>query len=317
MIASIPLVKTGDGTWRGLNLTFYGFFSATACVFGIAMGILLLSSLQVSLTVALILVTGMLALCLPASRIVAAMVEKKSSTYTIAGAAFVAALVLPPVVGAAHLLLPRWGLSLDPLPVLAATAIAYSLAEAIGRLACMSFGCCYGMPVEDAPSGMAYLFRRFNTIFYGATKKVAYASGLQEKRLIPVQALTCIIFTLSGLVGLCFFLVQWWRVAVLVPIIGTWGWRAIAESLRADHRGHSRISAYQIMSLIAMAYLMVWVVVLPSNGPAPDVILGLSQFINLTVVVVLQTLWAFLFLFYGRSRVTASMVSFHVVSERT
>jgi len=28
MLAAIPLAKAPDGTWRGLNLTFYGLFSA-------------------------------------------------------------------------------------------------------------------------------------------------------------------------------------------------------------------------------------------------------------------------------------------------
>ena len=27
MIAAVPLVKSADGSWRGLNLTYYGFFS--------------------------------------------------------------------------------------------------------------------------------------------------------------------------------------------------------------------------------------------------------------------------------------------------
>ena len=81
-----------------MNLTFYGFFSATGSVFGIGMAMLLLASVHVSMLVAVILVAGMVVLCLPASRLVAAIVEKKSSTYTIAGAAFVAAMLLPPVV---------------------------------------------------------------------------------------------------------------------------------------------------------------------------------------------------------------------------
>ena len=155
--------------------------------------------------VAGILVGGMIVLCLPASRLVAAIVEKKSSTYTIAGAAFVAAMLLPPVVWLGAKYLAAWGLTLYAVPTLAAAAIAYALAEAIGRLACMSFGCCYGMPLRDASPGLAKVFRHFNTVFHGETKKAAYASGLQEEPLIPVQALTSVVFTLSGLIGLVFF----------------------------------------------------------------------------------------------------------------
>lgn len=317
MIASVPVAKRSDGGWAGLNLTFYGFFSASGCVFGIALATVLLSSLHVSIAIILLLVAFILALCLPASRLVAAIVEKKRSTYTIAGAAFVAAIVLPPAVWSISRLLPRFGLLLAPMPVLAAIGISYALAEAIGRMACMSFGCCYGMPLRNAPLGVARLFGRFYTVFRGSTKKAAYASGLEEEPLIPVQALTSIMFAAAGLIALSLFLAQHWRTAVIVSVVGTWGWRALAENLRADHRGHSRISSYQAMSIIAMLYLTGSAILLPANAPAPDLILGLSQFTTAGVILLLQALWIFLFLFYGRSQVTASQVSFYVVTERT
>ena len=317
MIAAVPVAKDRHGEWRGMNLTFYGLFSATGCVFGIGLALLLLASVRVSTLVAVILVAGLVLLCLPASRLVAAIVEKKSNTYTIAGAAFVAAMLLPPLVWFGAKFLAGWGLTLYVIPTLAAAAIAYALAEAVGRLACMSFGCCYGIPLRDAPPRLAKVFRRCNTVFQGETKKAAYASHLQDEPLVPVQALTSVVFTLSGLGGLVFFLMQHWRLAVLVPVIGTWGWRTIAENLRADHRGHTRISVYQVMSLIALAYLAGAALLLPSSGPAPDLTLGLSELAKLPVFLVLQSLWVLLFLFYGRSQVTASVLSFHVVTERT
>jgi hypothetical protein len=316
MIAAVPVVKDRGGEWRGMNLTFYGFFSATGSVFGMALALLLLASVHVSMLAAAVLVGGLIALCLPASRLVAAIVEKKSSTYTIAGAAFVAAILLPPVVWLGAKYLSGWGLTLYAVPTLAAAAIAYALAEAIGRLACMSFGCCYGMPLRDASPVLARVFRRFHTVFHGETKKAAYASGLQEEPLIPVQALTSVVFTLSGLIGLGCFLAQYWRLAVLVPMVGTWGWRAIAENLRADHRGHTRISVYQIMSIIALVYLSTMLFLMPPGGPASDLLFGFSQTATLPVFLVSQTLWVLLFLFYGRSQVTASVLSFHVVTER-
>ena len=267
MIAAVPVAKDHHGDWRGMNLTFYGFFSATGCIFGMGLALLLLASVHVSMLVAMILVAGMIVLCLPASRLVAAIVEKKSNTYTIAGAAFVAAMLLPPVVWLGEKLLPGWGLTLYAVPTLAATAIAYALAEAIGRLACMSFGCCYGMPLRDASPRMARIFRRFNTVFHGDTKKAAYASHLQHEPLIPVQALTSVVFTVSGLAGLIFFVMQYWRLAVLIPVIGTWGWRAIVENLRADHRGPTRVSVYPILSLMALALSHDYR--LPSPGERP------------------------------------------------
>ncbi len=42
-----PIAKAADGSWRGLNLTFYGFFSATGTTFGFAIMLLLLASVGI------------------------------------------------------------------------------------------------------------------------------------------------------------------------------------------------------------------------------------------------------------------------------
>ncbi len=52
---------------------------------------------------------------------------------------------------------------------------------------------------------------------------------------------------------------------------------------------------------------------MPSDGAAPNLAAGLMQVTSVGVVVLLQVLWVGLFLFYGRSRVTGSVVSFHVL----
>lgn len=202
------------------------------------------------------------------------------------------------------------------MPVLAASAIVYALSEAIGRMACLSFGCCYGKPLREAGPRVARLFEHYHLVFHGNTKKAAYASGLAEEPLVPVQAITSIVFTLAGLTGLSFFLAGQWRLAVIIPAVATWGWRTVSETLRADHRGRSRISVYQWMALIAMAYLLMMLNVIPSEGPVPDLAAGLAQVTSAGVIVILQLLWVGLFLFYGRSRVTASLMSFHVVTEK-
>jgi len=316
MIAAVPKAKTAEGAWQGINLTFYGFFSATASAFGIALAILLIASLGTPLTLAFVLVTATIALCLPASRIVAAIVERKRNTFTIAGAGFVAALIFPPAVFfGEQVLRSRMHITMFAMPLLAACGISYAIAEAIGRLACISFGCCYGMPLRQAHPWLAKIFRRYNLVFHGRTKKAAYASGLEEEPLIPVQAVTSIAFAFSGLAGLALFLAQQWRWALVVPVVGTWGWRALSENLRADHRGSARISAYQVMSIIAMCYLIFAAFVMPVEGVAPDLARGLSEIISALVIVLLQALWIGLFLYYGRSRVTGSVVSFHVIEK--
>ena len=35
-VASLPLAKNSDGSWRGLNLTFYGLFTGLAGGIGVA-----------------------------------------------------------------------------------------------------------------------------------------------------------------------------------------------------------------------------------------------------------------------------------------
>jgi hypothetical protein len=317
MIASIPRTKSADGAWSGLNLTFYGFFSATATTFGIAIAIILMETVGTPMIVAALLITAIVALCVPASRIVAAVVEGKRDTFTIAGAAFVAALVLPPaVVGAQQVLASQFHITIHVLPLLAAAGIAYSLSESIGRLACLSFGCCYGSPVRNASPRVARLFQHHHLVFHGSTKKAAYASGLAEEPLIPVQPITSILFAVAGIVGIALFLSGHWRTAAIVPAVATWGWRSMSEILRADYRGDRRISPYQVMSLMAMIYLVITLSLIPSEGPTPNLALGLAKATSTVVVVLLEACWVGLFLFYGRSRVTASTVSFHVVPER-
>jgi hypothetical protein len=311
------MTKRGNGAWQGLNLTFYGFFSATASTFGVALTIVLLSSVGTPLLAAAAVIAAMMAISVPASKLVARVIEGKRNTFTIAGAAFLASLILPPGLLLAQRALARWfDITIYAMPVMAAAAIAYALSEAIGRMACLSFGCCYGKPLRETSTRLARLFGRFHAKFYGDTKKAAYASGLAGEPLIPVQAITSVVFTISGLVGLGFFLAGHWRLAGIVPALATWGWRAVSESLRADYRGDSTISAYQVMALIAMAYLGLMLSVIPGEGPAPNLAAGLAHVTSAGVIVLLQACWMGLFLFYGRSRVTASTLLFHVVQER-
>ncbi len=317
MIAAVPMAKNGNGEWQGLNLTFYGFFSATASTFGVALMIVLLVGDRHA--------TAGGGSCDRdhdgdlRSRVESAGAGDRGQAqylYDCRRSIF-ASLILPPGMVVVQRGLWRWfDVRIYAMPVLAAAAITYALSEAIGRMACLSFGCCYGKPVSEASPRLARMFARFPLVFHGSTKKAAYASGLADEPLIPVQTITSLVFTLSGLVGLGFFLAGHWRLAGIVPALATWSWRALSECLRADHRGNSRISVYQGMALIAMAYLALMLSVIPSEGPVPNLMAGLAQVTSAGVIVLLQLLWVGLFLYYGRSRVTGSVVSFHVVAER-
>jgi len=245
-------------------------------------------------------------------------VERKRNTFTVAGAAFVASLIFPWLILALHPLAAKLlHHEVAVLPILAAAAISYVLGESIGRLACLSFGCCYGMPLRDAKPVLARLFEKHNLVIHGSTKKAAYASNLAGEPLIPVQALTSAVFAIAGIAGLALFLAQQFRLAALVPVIASWGWRACAENLRADHRGGSRISAYQIMAIVSVLYLTIFLLLVPSSsGTTPSLLAAFAQVLSGAIVFSLQVFWIALFLYYGRSRVTGSTLSFYVVSER-
>ncbi len=66
MLAAVPIAKTADGSWRGLNLTYYGFFSASGSVFGIVVMLLLLASVQASPLVGVVLMLMVLVICVRA-----------------------------------------------------------------------------------------------------------------------------------------------------------------------------------------------------------------------------------------------------------
>src|SRR5690606_20826925 len=118
---------------------------ATAYAVSTAVFLILIASVGVPLTVGLLAVVLLLLICAPASQLIAWAVEGKRYGFTIGGASFVGLFATPLVlIGLDRFLGPLLGFSLPLAPSLAAMAIAYVLGEGLGRLACISFGCCYG-----------------------------------------------------------------------------------------------------------------------------------------------------------------------------
>ena len=70
-IATLPLAKDADGHWRGVNLTYYGFFSAAAYVIAVVALLTLLGAIAVPVERILALTVAVLLVCVPASRVVA------------------------------------------------------------------------------------------------------------------------------------------------------------------------------------------------------------------------------------------------------
>jgi hypothetical protein len=317
-LASVPIVKDSSGRWHGLNFTYYGLLTANALVFGVALLIVFLGALHVATTVTLALILAVLLLCLPAAKWVATLVEGKACTFTVAGAFFVGIFVTPAVLYCLNFVLPGLGLRPVPIvPALAAVMIAYAFGEGLGRLACISFGCCYGVSFSQAHPILQKLLGHRYFVFSGKMKKISYASGMEGMQVIPIQAMTSLLYILAGLAATFLFLKGNFAGAFLVTISLTQGWRTLSETLRADHRGHGRISAYQIMGLVATCLALAMISLLPAeHAITPDLPAGLEAAWRPAVVLFLQGLWAIVFLLFGKSMVTGAKISFHLHHDR-
>lgn len=314
MLAVVPRRKDGQNHWQGTNLTYYGFFLATGQLLATLLFILLLAAMYGSIYGGMLIAMIILSCCIPAARLVARAVEKKRHTFTIGGASFLGILVAPWVVMGAESLLADRGCFLPVIPVLAAMSIAYTLGEGLGRLGCISFGCCYGKPLKSCHPLLQRLFARKHFVFHGATKKVAYEGHLLGEQLIPIQAMTCVVYTCGALAGAFLFLFGCFTEALLLTIFLTQLWRIFSETLRADFRGFGRISAYQKMGMISALYMLAVALLNPApNYIDPEIAHGIEKLWDPALILALQLLWLASFLFFGRSTVTTASVSFDLV----
>jgi hypothetical protein len=316
-IAAVPTRKLGGGLWSGMNLTYYGFFSATAYLVAVALLCVLLGAIGISAMTIFIMTMMMLIPCVPASRLTARWVEKKKYTFSVQGASFVGIIIAPWMVYAVnHWMAGYLAYRLDILVILSAVVISYSIGEGLGRLACISFGCCYGKPVHSLSPLMRKVFNRLYFVFRGSTKKIVYAEGLEGSPILPVQAITAIVLCATGIVGSYLFLKGYYAASFLGVVTLTQIWRFASEFVRADHRGKRKISAYQIMGLITILYCLGIILFFPmASTPVHNILDGFSVLWHPAVILFLQALWVVIFVYTGRSRVTSAYVSFRVVKE--
>jgi len=317
-LASVPVIKDASGHWHGLNFTYYGLLTANALVFGVALLIVLFGALRISMGAALSVILTVLAVCLPASKWIARLVEGKRCTFTIAGAFFVGIFTAPAVIHGVNAFLPSLGARPIPImPALAAVLIAYSFGEGLGRLACISFGCCYGALLSESHPLLQRLFNQWHFIFSGKMKKISYASAMDGKQVIPVQAVTAVIYLCTGLVSLLLFLYGKFTPAFVLAMAVTQGWRVLSETLRADHRGEGKSSVYQIMALLAILLAPVLGILTRAELlPKPELLAGLEIVWHPVTVILLQALWVVIFVMFGKSMVTSSEISFHLRADR-
>ncbi|ABA89539.1 hypothetical protein Pcar_2300 [Syntrophotalea carbinolica DSM 2380] len=315
--ATVPRFDVVSGEWRGHNLTWYGLLTATACLASVMLVLSLLGGIGVSHQASLLLAVTLLIVCLAAAKGLAALIEGKAHTFSVGAAACVGFMLAPWIIATVNRLLPAGaGAPLPMLPTLAALATGYAFGEGLGRLACISFGCCYGKPLAQCRPWVQRLFSRWHFRFSGDTKKIAYADGLENQPVLPVQALTAMVYCGTGLLTSGLFLAGHFAAAFLVAALVTQGWRAWSETLRADWRGSGRLSVYQILSLLILPYAIGLAAWFRSAAPLPDIAAGLDSLWHPGVLLALQGLWLLVFICMGRSQVTGARMSFFVHHDR-
>jgi hypothetical protein len=317
VMASIPRRKIESGSWEGTNITYYGLFVAISTMAASAIMLVLTSAIHVPFVLTMAILLLIFAVTLPAARFVAAIVEKKPNTFTIGGASFLGIILAPFLVYLLDALKITGPEPIPILPILCSLAITYAFGEGLGRLACISFGCCYGKPLCDCSRSIRRLFADHNFVFSGKNKKIAYEHGLDGRKVIPIQAVTAALNVTVGLVGTLLFLKSLYPAAFLLVMVGSQGWRALSEFLRADYRGEGTLSAYQKMALFSIPYSLVVLSVVPSaSSIAPDLKFGLSSLWDPATILFLQLLGVAVFWYTGHSKVTASEVSLYLMKDK-
>lgn len=161
------------------------------------------------------------------------------------------------------------------------------------------------------------IFRRHHFIFHGKTKKISYASQLEGCRVVPVQAMTAVIYAVTGSLGLYLFLKGHAVPAIILTLIITQYWRFLSEFLRADYRGSGRLSIYQIMTIVAMAYLSVILMIIPASfDKTPNLMSGLQSLWHPSPILLLACLGIVSFVYSGKSDVTNSTINIQVVENK-
>ena len=317
ILACVPGRKGVAGVWNGVNLTYYGLFNAFAYLFAVVMFLMMMGSLAMTMISALALVVPILIICMWAASFIARLVEKKPHTFSVGAAAFSGIIIAPAMMMLTNITIGKSLVFQIPVTeVMSAMFIAYAFGEGTGRLACISFGCCYGKPLDDCHPMIRSIFRKRHFIFRGKTKKISYAHKLEGRAVVPVQALTAVIYSGAGLLGFYLFLKGYSCASLIMTMLVTQVWRFVSEFLRADYRGTGRISAYQTMTLLAIAYTLVIVTV--TNMPdsmVPNLFIGLISLWDPGLMILLGFLWVVAFVYTGKSSVTSSLIDIQVVKE--
>jgi hypothetical protein len=317
ILCSVPIKKTADGAWEGLNLTYYGLFNALALCAGVTLVFILTASMGIDFNVFAATISAVLSICLPASRAIARWVEKKPHTFSVGAASFLGIVLGPWLVLLVATIARQWmGIHIETMTVVSALIIGYTLGEGVGRLACVSFGCCYGRAIDQMHPFVKRYLSWATFTFIGHTKKIAYAHQLDGQQIFAVQAVTVVLYTACALIATLLYLYGACAWAFFLCLLITQGWRFVSEFMRADYRGRHKISVYQIMSLLTIPYGLMMTILFPSTDQVADVLAGLQSLWDPTVILFLQVMGLGMFFRTGRSEVTGAGIMFYVNKDR-
>jgi Prolipoprotein diacylglyceryl transferase len=307
---AIPARTAGvDGnTWPAVNITFYGVISSISYGVSLLTYVFLTAAVGQPLLPALMFVALLLLVGIPASKLVAKWVEGLPG-HTIGGAVFAVLVVAVPAMWFTQNLGRLWGWAdFQAGSLIAAACIAYALGEAIGRLACLSFGCCYGRPVNNCTSLQKALYSSFTETYRGRFKKIAYAGGLTDQPVIAVQAIASAVLFALFLVALWLFWKGSFAASIIVALGGSQLWRAYSEVLRADFRGRDGFTLYQAMALVGalLSVVFAWVYADATVAAKASAALGWRAVFQPELLIATQLLSLSILVYMGRSTVTSS-----------
>jgi Prolipoprotein diacylglyceryl transferase len=324
--AVIPRTKQADGFWDSRNFTWYGALSAVAFMLASSLVVLLTSTININPTFVITSFVSLTAISLLASKHVARLVERMHNTFTIGGAVFVVVLVAPWLLVGCNLLMPKLGLGAslnktELLALLSAIAVAYVYGEGIGRIACISFGCCYGKRVDNLTGFSYQVFSRLNFVFYGSTKKIAYAAAMEGVAVVPIQAITSFIYFVTGTIGFCLFMRGHYASALVIVMLISQGWRFTSEFMRADFRGAGKITAYQWMAALTAVLCVMYAVYfyqapgVIANPMTPSLEQGLIGLWSPGNFIFVQLIGLYIFWTTGKSTVTRSRMAMYLATD--
>jgi hypothetical protein len=101
-------------------------------------------------------------------------------------------------------------------------------------------------------------------------------------------------------------------------MVASQGWRFASEFMRSDFRGQGHITIYQWMALVTALVATLYAFIFDSSpglAKLPIFDLGMRGLWSAGPLLIIQILGVYIFVVTGRSSVTRSKMSMHLVTE--